>query len=275
LTALTAVELEHTELLGPTKELIAYDKLDACRTGGKTVVSNCIDETLKERILAYSRARNVEPLFLSEEVEVTHVLNSALGQSFSARIEGIDYQGSLALLGGYQVSNAMTAAFCVAELTGQKCSDSLDQMRDCIWPGRMEKISDDPSIWVDVGHTPDAIEQSVKAFREFIEPEDALVVFGVSDNKEVESIASVVRDNFPNVFLTAANKNGASVQSLEKYFEANGLIGSSQNIFEAARTVSQKATEEDKTVLVLGGLFLAVEFKYALGGGDPKELVFF
>lgn len=275
LTALTAVELEHTELLGPTKELIAYDKLDACRTGGKTVVSNCVDKTLTDRIRAYSRARNVEPLFLSEEVNVTHVLNSTSGQNYSAIIEGVEYKGSLALLGGYQVSNAMTAAFCVAELTGQKCSDSLDQMRDCTWPGRMEKISDDPSIWVDVGHTPEAIEQSVEAFREFIEPKDALVVFGVSDNKEVESIASIVRDNFPNVFLTAANKNGASVQSLKKYFDTNKLVGSSQNISEAAKTVSQKAAKEGKTVLVLGGLFLAVEFKYALSGGDPKELVFF
>lgn len=275
LTALTAVELEHTDLLGPTKELIAYDKLDACQAGGKTVISNCVEKSLTDRIRAYSRVRKVEPIFLSEKIEISTVNNTVSGQKYRAEIEGIDYEGSLKLLGKYQVSNAVTAAFCVAELTGKSCLDSLDQMRDCTWPARMERISEDPPVWVDVGHTPQAIEQSAQAFREFINPDDAIVVFGVSDNKEVESIANVVREKFPNIFLTAANKNGAAVSSLEKYFSKSNIVGSNQNISEAVRIVRRKAIEEGKTVLVLGGLFLAVEFKHALDGGDPKELVFF
>jgi len=38
-SVLTSIELEHTELLGPTEELIAYDKVDALAPGGCVVLS--------------------------------------------------------------------------------------------------------------------------------------------------------------------------------------------------------------------------------------------
>lgn len=54
-SALTSIELEHTELLGATEELIAYDKVDALAPGGTVILSPSIDARLAERISAYGR----------------------------------------------------------------------------------------------------------------------------------------------------------------------------------------------------------------------------
>ena len=38
-SALTSIELEHTDILGTTEELIAYDKVDALAPGGTVILS--------------------------------------------------------------------------------------------------------------------------------------------------------------------------------------------------------------------------------------------
>src|SRR6185503_770978 len=48
-SALTSIELEHTEILGATEELIAYDKIDALAPGGTVVLSPGIDARLSAR----------------------------------------------------------------------------------------------------------------------------------------------------------------------------------------------------------------------------------
>ena len=62
LTALTSVDLEHREILGDSKELIAYDKLDACVSGGTTVVGN-IDQTLKQKVDSILSAQECQNSF--------------------------------------------------------------------------------------------------------------------------------------------------------------------------------------------------------------------
>ncbi len=66
-TTVTSVDYEHVELLGHSLDLIVSDKSDACAAGGTIVYGeNC--EQLRPHILEYNRNRNVESLFVRDEI---------------------------------------------------------------------------------------------------------------------------------------------------------------------------------------------------------------
>ena len=64
-TCVTSVDYEHVELLGPSLQLIASDKSDACAAGGTIVYGeNC--RSLRPHLIEYNRHRDVTPLFVRE-----------------------------------------------------------------------------------------------------------------------------------------------------------------------------------------------------------------
>lgn len=276
-SALTSVELEHTELLGPTEELIAYDKIDALAPGGTLIVSSSVPASLDARIATYCSLTARRPLFVRKEIAVRHVVSSESGVSFVlGAADGPGTAGRLALIGDHQVSNALTA-LAAAEAwlggTGDRATmmAGLARVR---WPGRLERISVSPDAWIDVGHTPGAVACVTRVWKEFRDPAKTLPVFGVSYSKEVRKIASLVASRFPRAILTRAHKAGADPATFAADFaECDAVI--IPDIAEAARVARIRASEENLSVLALGGLFLAIELQHAWNGGDPRTLEFF
>src|SRR5580693_2541981 len=80
-TCVTSVDYEHVELLGHSLELIVSDKSDACASGGTIVYGeNC--RSLRPHILEYNRNRNVESLFVGDDVGIGGETATASGQNF-------------------------------------------------------------------------------------------------------------------------------------------------------------------------------------------------
>src|SRR5579863_6339359 len=80
-TAVVSVDYEHVELLGHSLELIVSDKSDACASSGViTYGENC--RPLRPHILEYNRNRNVESLFIRDEVRIGGETVTVTGQTF-------------------------------------------------------------------------------------------------------------------------------------------------------------------------------------------------
>ena len=58
------------------------------------------------------------------------------------------------------------------------------------WPGRFQKIVADPEIYIDVGHSPDAVRCLAATVRNAIADRPILLVTGVSRNKPAETIVA-------------------------------------------------------------------------------------
>ena len=82
-SVLTSIELEHTELLGATEELIAYDKVDALAPGGCVVLSPSISEALAMRIAAYAGLAGKATLPALASRRVSAVVNTHKGARFT------------------------------------------------------------------------------------------------------------------------------------------------------------------------------------------------
>ena len=184
----------------------------------------------------------------------------------------------LNLIGRHQVDNALTAFLAAArwlDLTPDfaKQPRLLEAISKTSWPGRLERVATKPDLWIDVGHTPKALDLVTSAFLDFTPREKTLVVFGVSASKDVANIAATVAARFDHVILTRANKAGADIASFSNAF-AGRQITIEPDITRATRLARLRAEREGMTVLAVGGLFLAAEVQHAWSGGDPATLEF-
>ncbi len=278
--AVTSVELEHTEVLGGTEELIAYDKVDAVAPGGVVHLSPVVPPQLHDRLQVYCSLAGRGLVDIRAAQHIRRMTNSANGAAFTLAGPEGERDIQLSMIGRHQALNAVTAA-----ALARAWLDANDHRfdADAAWkalgavqvPGRLQRISDDPSVWIDVGHTPAAVAGVIQSFSEVSAPQDTIAVFGVSASKDVEGIAKLVAQTYDDVILTQAHKSGADPQRLAPYFEqASKRYTIAADITEAAALARDRASADGKPVLALGGLFLAAEFQVAWDGGDPSQLQF-
>lgn len=281
-STLTSIELEHTELLGATEELIAYDKTDALAHGGTLVLSPAIPARLAARIASYARLTGKTAL--AADASARDAQNTLHGAAFTLATPDGDARVRLRLIGRYQIDNAITAL--EAALVWRTGDSGPDRFRapdlhgmiaglaSVSWPGRLEKVAANPDLWIDVGHTPHAVDLATDAYLDLVPRERTLVVFGVSASKDVAAIAGAAARKFDRFILTRAHKAGAEVASFESAFAAKHAEIAPDTAV-AAKLARERAGRDGLTVLAIGGLFLAIEIQHAWAGGDPARLDFF
>ncbi len=287
IVALTSVDLEHTRLLGDTTDLIAYDKIDLCPDGG-VLVAGALDPELYRRVAAYCELRRIR-LVSAPHASVIHgVALGASHMTVDVEIDGLRLRDlRVALQGPHQVINAIVAVLLVREWAsrhrpGLGASELSAAVRGGLsavrWPGRFERVHADPEVFVDVGHSPDAIDVLVRTVRGALAGRRLVLVTGVSHDKAVEPIVARLVAVADEVICTRAHHKGSPVAEIERIVRAAapGLrVGVAATIEEAMSEAVRRAKEEGATVLVGGGLFLAAEATEALAGRDPRALRFF
>ncbi len=279
--AVTSVELEHTEVLGGTEELIAYDKVDAVTPGGTVLLSPLVPTNLRTRLETYSSLSNRKLAGIPDGRTINDITHSIDGTSFrlSAPDEP-DQTIQLSMIGEHQAYNAVTAdrlahGWLSASAHSYDAEASWRAISAVRIPGRLERIDRSPDVWIDVGHTPHAVAGVIRSFQGVCSRSDVIVVFGVSSTKEVAAISKLVASSFDEFILTQAHRSGAGPEQFVEAFPDNdGARTIEPDISAAAQQARARAVESGKCVLVVGGLFLAAEFQVAWAGGDPRTLDF-
>jgi len=134
--ALTSVELEHTELLGSTTELIAYDKTDLCPTGGTLVVGQ-VGEELIRRLRSYCRLRSVNLIEVETESHISDITFHDNRMEFLLSCVGLEFgRVSTSLLGEHQAGNiAVAITACWDWLSRNRPDISGDLFRESVIEG--------------------------------------------------------------------------------------------------------------------------------------------
>jgi len=283
----TSVDYEHVELLGNSLELIASDKSDACATGGTIVYGeNCLK--LRPHLIEYLRYRKITSLFVRDQIAITGESSAASGQRFDFRFGAYEFRSlEMSLLGTFQFNNAaiaVTLFLLWLHYTRPGAAAAAVEaavrsgLRDTRWPGRLEVIRQDPLTMIDVGHTPDAIRQSLASLKAIYGQEKWLLVAGVSLDKNAGEIVGALAPSFDTIICTAAYHKGVEAESIAA---AARMANPRANVeiaatIEDAVDVSQRlAVSQNRKIYVAGGLFLAIEYAVVAGGGRAQDLDFF
>jgi UDP-N-acetylmuramoyl-L-alanyl-D-glutamate--2,6-diaminopimelate ligase len=142
---------------------------EVVRDGGIAVVN--ADATHADRFIAAAKTRGLNVMTVGEQGDAIKLLSRAGridGQTLKLRYANRDYTVSLPLAGSFQASNALVAAGLVIGLGDDpaKVFAALEHIKGA--PGRLEKVATAVSgalIYVDYAHTPDSLDQVLKAVR--------------------------------------------------------------------------------------------------------------
>jgi len=252
--ALTSLDLEHTALLGETLEAIALEKVAAAPNGATLLVSAPAAPDLspvRRAIETYSRGHGIDMRF----------------------VPPLDHAP---LPGAHQLSNAALALALAQRIAPLPSSQIEAGFAAARWPGRLEKLSDDPLIVIDVGHTPEGVTAALEGFTTMRGERQAVLVCGASQDKDASAIISRLAPAFSTIICVAAQHKGAPAAHIAAHAQAanpDAEIALADSVAEARRLAIAKV--RGGAIYVAGGLFLAAEFKAVHLGRDPASLAFF
>ena len=287
LTCVTSVDLEHTQLLGDSLELIVSDKSDACAAGGAIIYGESC-RILRGHLAEYNRTRDVTNSFVRNDIGIGNETASATAQQFDFQFGDRAFPSlETSLLGSFQFNNAAIAvALFLLWMERARPGEDVaaieaavrEGLHDTRWPGRLEVIAQNPLTIIDVGHTPDGIRQSLASLKAIHGAEGWILVVGVSRDKKADEIAALLAPSFDTIVCTRAWHKGADAEQIAaaaRSANPSAAIHVAADIEEAVQVSRTLAESAGQKIFVAGGLFLAIEYATAAKGGRPQELEFF
>ena len=262
-SVITSISRDHTELLGETLPEIAGEKAGIIKEGVPVVVAPQVPE-VEEVIGAIARERGSEMVNVGRE-SVWRVLgHDDRGQSLLVRDFENEYRISMPLLGDHQQENAATAiaALSVLRKKGWHISDAdvLDGFADLRWPGRMEELGRRPLVIADGAHNGDSARRLREALLKYFEFRKAVLVVGVSADKNVDDIASELLPLASTVILTKSRHMRAAepADMADAFTRPDIIVETTGSVKEALDRAREIASEED-LICATGSLFVVGE----------------
>jgi dihydrofolate synthase/folylpolyglutamate synthase len=235
----TGVAMDHAELLGPTLEDIAREKLAVCAPGLCNVVS--LPKSLRHlapdcwllgRDFRFRRTR--DRLFVW-----------AKNQRFVLPRPR--------LLGPHQGKNAALAAVMGLRLglNHEAIAAGIQKVR---WRARMEKIADEPPTWLDSAHNLEAVNALLKTLDELGIEDGFSLVYASHPKKDSSRILPRLAQRAGEIWCTTAPR-------LSPESDLLSLLKGRRGVHADASPIAclRSAQQRGKTVLVTGSIYLAGE----------------
>jgi dihydrofolate synthase / folylpolyglutamate synthase len=182
------------------------------------------------------------------------------------------------LPGKFQIRNALTAAAAAGLLAERGFSISRQAVEQGVanvsWPGRLEKITDHPAIFLDGAHNPAAARELRDFWDENLGDRRIILIYGAMRDKAVDEIAGLLFPRATHVILTQPNQSRAiSVEVLSQIACHHATTcESAATATEAIHRARSIAKPED-TIFITGSLFLVGEARtlFRNAGSGPSS----
>ena len=265
----------------------AFDKADICPDGGDLIVGR-IDAEVRRRLSSYCRLRRVRAIYAEELCKIYGPTSQSPDRmEFGLKCDGIDF-GRLrsSLIGEHQIGNIAVAVLAVSHWIAQRRQDIAEAgFRSAVqralprvkWPGRLQRIRQNPDVIIDVGHTPQSMRTTVAAINSLRGPKKVLLVTGVSRDKDVRGILAEIVPVADRILCTSAYHKGETAAVIRDHCRALRPeldIHSAEHTDQAAIDALRMVSSDSWMVLIAGGLFVSIETMWAMQGRDPRELQF-
>ncbi len=254
LVIITEIGLDHTGVLGDTIEKIAETKAGVIKEGTKVLsfATSAESENVIAKVCHEKNVHLYNPDFESVEMKDASVDGLSLNVGKYKNL-------FVALTGKYQLRNAAAVVKAVELLRDKfEISDKAlyDGLKNTVWHGRFEKLSDSPFVITDGGHNPQGIRAAVESFKLHFGDEKALIVFGVMADKDVESVVSMICEIADEaITVTPDNPRAAKSGELVELFEKHGVRATDGGDAESGmRLAVYKAN--GRKIFALGSLYM-------------------
>lgn len=263
LSIITNIDLEHTSILGNTVEEISAEKAGIIKDKSKVLTAVEDSEALK---VIEDKAAKVSSELIKLDAEYDKISSS--GNLHNNQLElfnnGISKKYDLSLLGIYQARNAALAVK-TADLLKVILPVSEDNIKSGLlsvfWPGRMQKITENPLIIIDAAHNPSAFKKLADSIRASESEFDNIhFIFSVLNDKNIEKMLINFLSFKNNLkFYLAENSSFRTIKldMLENKVKGMGFnYNSFDNLSEAAE--NSYSNSKDNDLIIAAGSFYTV-----------------
>ncbi len=198
LCVITPVDFDHEAWLGKSLTAIAGEKAGILKPGVPAVIAQQRPEATAV-IDARGEAVGAD-LYRSAEVALEVVSADPYGSIL--RFDGVEVRCPLA--GEHQWENARTAARAL-QLRGVPVAG----MATAIWPGRLERISQEPEIILDGAHNPAGAQALARYIERFHAGRRIGMIFGTMRDKAFEEVTSILFPVVDELICTAPDQTRA------------------------------------------------------------------
>lgn len=182
LTALTPIDLDHTDLLGDTPEAIAREKAGILRAG-----IPCYSAPQQDSVAAVIRkaaqATGAPLTFVGADLAVPQPLR---------------------LPGEHQVMNARLSWSLAREFLGARFDRRLAAVavETAGWPGRYQQVMEQPKVIFDVAHNPHGVQAFLANFTREDQPGRKWLVLALQADKNAGQVLQLLLGRFDEVIVT-------------------------------------------------------------------------
>ena len=244
-SVITNIGLDHTQFLGNTLELIAFEKAGIIKPNIPVVIGEYISET-KPVFLAKSDETHSEIYFASDLIAATY---------------------PSALLGDYQIQNKKTVLQTLKVLQDKKLlsvsetdikNGFLNVIKNTGLQGRWQQLGENPTVICDTAHNAHGLKIVINQFKK--EKYDQLhIVLGLVNDKNLTEILPLFPKNAIYYFCKPDISRGLEQLILKEKAAEFNLVGqtyiSVSNAYQAAK---ENATKND-FIYIGGSTFVVAE----------------
>ena len=266
---ITPIDFDHENFLGHSIAEIAAEKAGIIKTG-VTVVSS-VTRPEARAVIAHkcvemrARLAEIDEEWRLEDMPASEGFHRALAISKNSRAK---LTIAPALPGRFQLRNALaaaTAARVLSESNHLRLEDrNIERgIANVSWPGRLERLSEKPAIYLDGAHNPSGARELLEFWQRDLAGRRIILIYGAMRDKAVDEIAGVLFPHAHNVILTEPRQPRAI--SVPLLSEMTAHLASQrptiiQDPFQAFDHAVELAGEND-AIFVTGSLYLVGDLR--------------
>lgn len=202
---ITSISFDHMKVLGNTLPQIAEEKAGIIKPGSIVVTSPQVDE-VNEVFEQACRRNNAKLIRVGWDVTWRYAGFEVDQQSLRVKGRLESYDLTIPLLGRYQLDNAATAVAALEILVEKGFHISRESITKGLakvtWPGRLQVLSHRPLLVVDGSHNTESAGKLRQALKEYFEFDRAILIIGVSADKDLAGVISELKPLFSKVIAT-------------------------------------------------------------------------
>lgn len=268
LSIITNIGLDHCAVLGDSIEQIAAAKGGIIKPSGSVLLYPSKRAALD--VLTSIALKQNARIFYVEKSDIRR-MNPALS------FEQLEYKGlkvELSLLGEHQCYNCATVLEAIRILNQGSFYISDDTIQRALnktyWPGRMERIVQNPPVYLDGAHNPQGIQTVRDFMNERFPKKEHRYLIGILKDKEFPSMINILKEDGGKIgFLKFDHPRGFTEEEYNHLCEGYGL----EPVTDLEETVSKWKSEAgpDTVICCTGSLYLIDTFRNAWKGEEKKD----
>ncbi|MDP2673752.1 MAG: folylpolyglutamate synthase/dihydrofolate synthase family protein [Dehalococcoidia bacterium] len=269
--AITAIGLEHTDVLGDTVEEIAGEKAGIVTPGAEVVIGPQPYPAARKVIRRAAAEAGCPIVDVSARYSWRLVSHDLDGQTFGLRGTGGPLRLRIPLLGEHQLENAATAVACIDALRrrGLGIPDAAVErgLAEVRWPGRMEILRRKPVVVADGAHSRDSARRLRESLTRYLSCRSAFLIVGMSAGKDAIGLAEELAPVASGVITVRADHPRAMPpQEAAAAFRRAGVDAEVGQGVAAALDGALAVAAGEGVICLTGSLFVVTEGRAHLHG---------